>query len=302
MRKEEQKKMEQINKNNKIKNKEKDELTKKRENKSKKTSSKNNKKINNEIDNKTDNRVNSENNNKIDTSKKLNKNTFHNYLWYIVVFSIIGLLIETLFCFITIGNIKTRKGLILGPLCPIYGCGAVIFILCLDKYKGKKFKLFVYGTILGAVVEYLISFLLEAIYGARFWDYSWTKFNLNGRICLTYSIFWGILAILLIDVVKKLIDKLINKIQGKFKIIIDIILTIVLVLDISITVWGVAVYEIRAKETINGKNYISNNNAIEKFQNNVFSNENMKKVFPNLLIVDNDGNQILIRDVLNKTE
>ncbi|MGN1326749.1 MAG: putative ABC transporter permease [Clostridia bacterium] len=228
------------------------------------------------------------------------KHTFHHYLWYMIIFSLIGVLIETIFGYITTGKLESRKGLILGPLCPVYGCGAVLIIALLDRYKGHKIKLFVYGTILGAAIEYIISFILEAIYGARFWDYSWAAFNINGRICLSYSIFWGILTLLLIEFGKKYIDKLINKIQGKARIITDTIVTIILVLDIVITVWGITVYQIRAKETLNGKNYISNNNIIEKFQNTAFSNEIMSTIFPNLRIVDNEGNLIFIKDIFNK--
>lgn len=235
-------------------------------------------------------------NDKIDESKI----TFHNYLWYLIIFSILGLIIETIFCFITTGNLESRKGLILGPLCPIYGVGAVIIIFLLNRYKGHKLKLFVYGTILGGVLEYVISFILESIYGARFWDYSWLRFNLNGRICLRYSVYWGILTLLVINVFKKYIDKLINKIKGKPRLIVDIIVSIALVLDVIFTVWGISVYRTRAKETLDGKNYITNNTAIQRFENTVFSNEIMSSIFPNLQIVDNEGNLTYITSIYDK--
>ena len=117
------------------------------------------------------------------------KYTFHHYLWYMIIFSLIGVIIETIFGYVTTGTIESRKGLILGPLCPVYGCGAILIIALLDRYKGHKIKLLVYGTIVGAAIEYIISFILECLYGARFWDYSWATLNVNGRICLRYSIF-----------------------------------------------------------------------------------------------------------------
>ena len=58
-------------------------------------------------------------------------------------------------------------------------------------------------------------------------------------------------------------------------------------------------YNIRVKEQLNGKNYISNNTWIEQFQNKVFSNENMQKLFPKMKIVNNDGNTVLIKDIIN---
>lgn len=233
-------------------------------------------------------------------SNAINKLTYHNYLWYMIIFSILGLIIEAIFSAIVSGKLERVNGPILGPLCVIYGLAAVIIIALLNKYKEHKIKLFVYGALLGATTEYIISFILEAIFGVKFWQRSWSAFNINGRICLEYSIIWGILALLTIAVLKKYIDKIINKIQGKTRKILDIILTIILVLYIAITIWGITVYTIRAKETLNGKNYISNNNAIEKFQNMAFSNEIMSKLFPNMSILANTQNEILVKDIFNK--
>lgn len=233
-------------------------------------------------------------------NEKKVRTIIHNYLWYLIIFSIVGLIIETLFCFITTGHWESRKGLILGPLCPIYGVGAVAIIAVLGRYKDHKLKLFVYGTILGGLLEYIISFLLESIYGARFWDYSWLRWNLNGRICLRYSAYWGILSLIVINFLKKYIDKIVNIIKGKPRIVVDIILTTVLILDIIFTIWGISVYKRRAKETLEGKNYITNNTAIQKFENTVFSNEIMSSIFPNLQIVDNEGNLVFITSINNK--
>lgn len=239
---------------------------------------------------------------KIENNKNEKKvrTIIHNYLWYLIIFSIIGLIVETIFCFITTGHWESRKGLILGPLCPIYGVGAVAIIAVLGRYKDHKLKLFVYGTILGGLLEYIISFLLESIYGARFWDYSWLRWNLNGRICLRYSAYWGILSLIVINFLKKYIDKIVNIIKGKPRVVVDIIITIVLIVDVIFTIWGISVYKIRAKEKLEGKNYITNNTAIQKFENTVFSNEIMSSIFPNLQIVDNEGNLVFITSINNK--
>lgn len=239
---------------------------------------------------------------KIENNKNEKKvrTIIHNYLWYLIIFSIIGLIVETIFCFITTGHWESRKGLILGPLCPVYGIGAVIIIAILGRYKDHKLKLFVYGTILGGILEYIISFLLESIYGARFWDYSWLRWNLNGRICLRYSAYWGILSLIVINFLKKYIDKIVNIIKGKPRVVVDIIITIVLIVDVIFTIWGISVYKIRAKEKLEGKNYITNNTAIQKFENTVFSNEIMSSIFPNLQIVDNEGNLVFITSINNK--
>lgn len=156
------------------------------------------------------------------------KITIKQIIWYLVIFSIIGLIIETIFCYITTGVIESRKGLIWGPFCPVYGVGATILILLLDKYKNSITKLFVVGCIMGNIIEYALSYILEAMYGMRFWDYSHIDLHLNGRICIKYSIFWGILAILLIKVVKPFIDKIINYIPSNKTLNITIIILAVI--------------------------------------------------------------------------
>ena len=64
------------------------------------------------------------------------------------------------------------------------------------------FKLFIYGFLIGAASEYIMSYVLEAFYGIRFWDYTYTGKDINGRICTIYSVFWGFLAILLMKGIK----------------------------------------------------------------------------------------------------
>ncbi len=149
-------------------------------------------------------------------------------IWYLIIFSIIGLIIETIFCYVTTGILESRKGLIWGPFCPVYGVGATILIILLDKYQNSIIKLFLAGSILGNIIEYALSYILEAMYGMRFWDYSYLDWNLNGRICVKYSIFWGILAIILIKLIKPAIDKIINQIPNSKEINITIIILAVI--------------------------------------------------------------------------
>lgn len=227
-----------------------------------------------------------------------NERMLRQFVWYMLIFSMIGLIIETAYCFITTGVLESRKGLILGPVCPIYGIGAVIIILGLNRYKGQKLKLFVFGMILGSMAEYLISFVLEALYGTRFWEYSYMKYHLNGRISIIYTVFWGILSLLMIQYVKPLVDKLIGKIKFKW---IDITILVIFLIDVLLTVWGVNVYIERVEY---GRKQKENANFIEKakyvFEEKCFSNEIMCSIFPNIRIMDENGNEVWIRELIQK--
>lgn len=206
-------------------------------------------------------------------------NYFHKYLWNIIIFSLLGLLAEFIY-----GFIITKKGFILGPLCIIYGIVATINMILLDKYKGHKIKLFIIGAITATAMQYAISFLFECILGATFWNYSEIKSNLNGRVCVIISIIWGILSVIEIELIQKLLNKILDKKINKLGKIIDGIVATLILLEIILTLWGITTYKIRMKEEMEGKNYISNNNAIEIFQNKAFSNNNIEKIFPNLKI------------------
>lgn len=227
-----------------------------------------------------------------------NKITIHQIIWYLLIFSVIGLIIETLFCFITTGVWESRKGLIYGPFCPVYGIGATLLIIILNSFYNNKFKLFVYGGICGSAIEYIMSFVLEAFYGTRFWDYSYLRFNLNGRICITYTIFWGILALLLIAVIKPCIDKGINSFNIRYFKILDIAIIVFVIVDIICTVWGIQSYKKRAISSYYGINQNNKNSVITNIEEKFFPNKKMRKIFPNLRYINEKGDEIWIRDII----
>ena len=224
-------------------------------------------------------------------------NLTHQVIWYMLIFSVLGLLVETIYGYATTGIFESRKGLILGPFCPIYGLGAVIILLLLGRFRDHKIKLFICGAVLGCFIEYAVSFILEAMYGSRFWSYA-NFMNLNRRICLLYGVFWGILSVVLIQLLKPWIDKLIGKIKGKPRKIIDIVLVIFFVLDIVITVWATSLYKTRARDVYYDVKVFEEKNIFEKAGDRIFTNSLMKTIFPNLRLVDNEGNEIWIKDII----
>lgn len=234
--------------------------------------------------------------------EKEKKLTIHHLFWYFIIFSILGLIIETLYCYIGTGVFESRKGLIWGPFCPVYGvCGAGL-IYILEKLNCKTVpKLFIAGIVLGSIGEYFLSYILEAIYGIKFWNYEYLQYNLNGRISLLFSFYWGVLSVVLIKFVKPLIDKGLNKLGTKPRNVIDILIFIFLVIDCIFTVWGIQTYQNRVLKNIQTKEN-SNNIFIElknKIENDYFTNERMSKIFPNLRIRDENGNEVWIKTLIN---
>ena len=95
-----------------------------------------------------------------------------------------------------------NRGFLIGPYCPIYGCGAVAITLLLSRYRGDPVAVFMLSLLLCGTLEYVTSYLMERLFHARWWDYSQKHFNLNGRVCANTLIPFGAFGLLLIEYVQ----------------------------------------------------------------------------------------------------
>ncbi len=78
----------------------------------------------------------------------------------------------------------------------VWGLALALATVLLRQNKDRSDRyLFVFGTVMGGVYEYVCSAVTELLFGTVFWDYSKFKFNLGGRINLLYCFFWGIAAV-----------------------------------------------------------------------------------------------------------
>ena len=119
---------------------------------------------------------------------------------YFFIYSFCGWLMETVLCSIREHRFINR-GFLNGPLCPIYGCGILLILTFLlpvrdsiPRAEAAVPVIFLAGAVLASAVEYFTSWAMEKLFHARWWDYSKHRFNLNGRICLSISAAWGLLA------------------------------------------------------------------------------------------------------------
>lgn len=130
-----------------------------------------------------------------------------------------------------------NRGFLNGPLCPIYGFGAlgVIYFLT-DIGKTNKLVLFFGSVFIATALELVGGFLLEKIFHKKWWDYSEMRFNLGGYICLEFSILWGLACFVLYEAVHPLIQRLFAFLNPKFIFYIDIILLIIFAVDMVQTI------------------------------------------------------------------
>lgn len=124
-----------------------------------------------------------------------------------------------------------NRGFLIGPYCPIYGCGALAITILLKRYMEDPLVLFVMSTLICSIIEYLTSYFMEKKYHARWWDYSNKKFNINGRICLETLIPFGILGVAIMYGTNPILFKLYNQIPQLIINILTAILFIGFIVD-----------------------------------------------------------------------
>ena len=122
------------------------------------------------------------------------------FLW-LMIYSFFGWVYESILCSITSGSLVNR-GFLNGPVCPIYGFGALVVILAFWREPNiRVWNLFFSSMVLTCTLEYLTSWAMEKLFHARWWDYSEYRFNINGRVCLLGAVAFGAFSVLLIKVV-----------------------------------------------------------------------------------------------------
>ena len=207
------------------------------------------------------------------------------YKMFLVCFigSFVGVIIEMLWCLIKNGYIESRAGLVYGPFNLLYGVGAVCLTLTLYQYRNRSSSIsFLGGMIVGSIVEYVCSWGQELVLGSRSWDYSGMPFNLNGRICLLYSIFWGILGVLWIKNIYPRMAKWILKIPNRIGKIMTWLLLIFMVVNILVTSLALARWTGRIQEK-------SASNGIEEWLDEHFPDERMQNIFANMEFDEKDS-------------
>lgn len=207
------------------------------------------------------------------------------YFLIFFIYSVAGWFIE-----VTISSIDSKqisnRGFLIGPYCPIYGFGALILSVCLSQYRSDVAVLFCVSVVFCSVLEYFTSWIMEKLFHARWWDYSKIKFNVEGRICLTNSIYFGILGVLLVRFISPFLMHSLNTIPKNTLIMITIPFLLLLMIDLCLS----SVIMNRLKKTIN--NIRKEDSTVEMstrvkevLKNQTFFIKRLIKAFPNIKIL-----------------
>lgn len=170
-------------------------------------------------------------------------------LWFFIVYSLIGWVIEVSYHAVTMGKVVNR-GFLNGPICPVYGCG-VLSVLAVVRWVGGALGysgnvetastsvLFVIGICFSTTIELIAGFLLDLLFHARWWDYSKEHFNFRGYICLKFSIIWGLAIAFVLRVVHPVIRDVMGIVPEKIAWIVLSALYLIFILDLIMTTLSV---------------------------------------------------------------
>lgn len=151
-----------------------------------------------------------------------------------IFYSMIGWIIEVFDQFYRQKKFINR-GFLLGPYCPVHGIGALLMLLLLSRFSNNTLILFINSILICTTLEYLTGFLLEKIFKARWWDYSDYKFNLNGRVCLQNSLFFGLAGVIIVKFSQPFLMNIIILMPANILNIICIIVLLIFGTDLIIS-------------------------------------------------------------------
>ena len=125
-------------------------------------------------------------------------------LWLFFCYGLLGWVLETAFAALRQKRYVDRS-VLFGPLCLSYGLTGTVLTWGLSELRGSWFFLFLGCAVGATVVEWTAGNLLERATHTRWWDYSASRFNLDGYICLTASAVWGLLGLIAVEWVSPLL-------------------------------------------------------------------------------------------------
>lgn len=156
------------------------------------------------------------------------------WLFFFYFYCFVGWCIES-----THVSIRTRKltnrGFMRGPFLPLYGSGAIMMLVVSMPFRDSIVLTYLAGCVGATILEYITGVTMEALFKVRYWDYSNQKFNFQGHICLGTTLAWGLLTILMTEIVHVPVEKLMLSIPGRILTVVTIVLTIVIAVDFALS-------------------------------------------------------------------
>ena len=181
---------------------------------------------------------------------------FLTWFLYFSIYSFLGWICEVIYCSIPVKKFINR-GFLNGPVCPVYGFGALFVIYIMGWLNtDSPILIFIFGGVIASIIEFIADILLEYVFHTRLWNYSNRKFNIKGRVCLLNSTLFATLSLVLLEIIHPLMVLFISKFSNLAIILVASLFLIIFIVDMSLTV----------NEVINLNIALKNMNILEKLK------------------------------------
>ena len=160
-------------------------------------------------------------------------------LFLFFIYAFLGWCLEVAYHALVTGQFINR-GFLNGPWCPVYGFGASAVLACLLPLRENQFLLVLGSVAVTSAIEWLTGFALEKLFHQHWWDYSDQPFNLNGYICLRFSLAWGVACLVVVDAVHPLVLWCVAHFPHTLGLIFLALLLAAMLLDLTSTLRTIA--------------------------------------------------------------
>lgn len=160
------------------------------------------------------------------------------YIWFFFIYAFLGWCTEVIYAIFDDKKLVNR-GFLNGPVCPIYGIGVCIIIACLTRLKSYIILSFIAAVVLISALELITGWLLEKMFHQKWWDYSDKPLNINGYICLKFSLMWGFVCLLIINIIHPIIYNIVELVPVNLGKGLLVILLAGIIVDVIVTIQSV---------------------------------------------------------------
>lgn len=177
------------------------------------------------------------------------KTGLYETIMYFMIYAFIGWFIESTFKSLLYQK-PINSGFLNGPFIPIYAVGALFIITFLQRFQGQNLKLFLIGFFSMTLIEYITGYIMEKIFNTSWWDYTGNLLNIDGKICLENSIYWGLLTAFFVNFMHPKINNFVSKIPTNIGETVILIFIVYFIIDYTITLMEVLNIQEKVKEFI----------------------------------------------------
>lgn len=224
------------------------------------------------------------------TGKGYIKLNFFNLFWIFVIACVAGLIVEVIWHMVVVdpGHYQDRAGLLYGPFSPIYGVGAVLMTIALNRFHNKNFIIiFLVSAIIGGAFEFFVSWFFQTAFGIVAWDYSGTFLNIQGRTNLMFMCIWGLLGLVWVKLATPLLLKIVNLIPWNWRYAVTTVCATLMIIDCALTLAAFDCWYQREAGTMDYQHA----SAITQFCNDHFDNEFMANRFQSMTMNPDDASR-----------